>query len=72
MAYAPCVCFGDGGSVECQTASDCENLLGPLPSMCISACPPGSLADAGGCGGLGGYALHYICVLGVCQTTYCG
>ncbi len=59
-AYAPCVCFGDGGSAECQTANDCETLLGPLPPMC-DECPNGQE----GC-------LHYVCVLGVCQTTYCG
>jgi hypothetical protein len=66
MAYGPCVCF-DGGSVECQTASDCENLLGPVPPLCTGACPPGSVVPEAGI-----WCLHYICVLGVCQTTYCG
>jgi len=72
LAYGPCVCFGDGGSIECQTASDCENLLGPLAPVFITDCPPGSAAKPGGCGGISAYPLHYICVLGVCQTTYCG
>ena len=45
MAYGPCVC-DDGGSVECQSAGDCVNLLGPLPAMCISSCPPGSVGGA--------------------------
>lgn len=70
MAYGPCACFGDGGSVECATSSDCETLLGPLPTICIFVCPPGSKAKADGCGD-STYPLHYICVLGVCQTTYC-
>ena len=61
--YEPCVCVGDGGSVECQTAADCENLLGPLAPVCMNTCP-----DAGGVM----ECLHYLCVLGVCQTTYCG
>jgi hypothetical protein len=37
-------------------------LLGPLPPICSDQCP-GSQAQ--GC-------LHYVCVLGVCQATYCG
>jgi hypothetical protein len=63
-AYGPCDCSGDGASVECQTASDCEKLLGPLPPQCTDQCT-GDTDGAAGC-------LHYICVLGICQTTYCG
>jgi hypothetical protein len=58
LAYGPCVCFGDGGSIECQTAGDCENLLGPLPVIC-------NVCSDGGC-------LHWDCVLGICQTSFCG
>jgi hypothetical protein len=60
MAYGPCVC-SDAGSVECDTASDCTNLLGPVPqNFCPTICPDGSHGCA-----------HYECVTGICQTTYC-
>jgi hypothetical protein len=64
--YGPCECpdgaVPDSGSVECQTANDCETLLGPLPVFCDGACPG---APNGGC-------LHYLCVYGICQATFCG
>ncbi len=56
-AYGPCAC-SDAGSVECETAADCANLLGPLPNFCTS-CKNGQ-----GC-------LHYVCILGTCQTSFC-
>jgi hypothetical protein len=47
---------------ECGTAQDCETLLGPLPMFCIFDCPN---VDGGkGCE-------HYVCLSGVCQTTFC-
>ena len=49
----------DGGS-ECVTPNDCTNLLGPLASECVAGCPGG----ADGC-------QHYVCLAGLCQTTYC-
>ena len=70
-AYGPCDCpasFDARPPSECQTATDCENLLGPLPVMCLDSCPPGSPAEAG----VEGYCWHYVCILGTCQTTYCG
>jgi hypothetical protein len=45
---------------ECQTEQDCLNLLGPLPKLCIVGCTNGS----SGCE-------HYLCLAGICQTTYC-
>jgi hypothetical protein len=60
MAYGSCVC-DDAGSVECDTANDCTNLLGPVPqNFCPTICSNGSHGCA-----------HYICVAGICQTTYC-
>jgi hypothetical protein len=44
---------------ECETASDCASLLGPLPSFCIE-CSDHCL----GC-------QHYLCLRGICQTSFC-
>lgn len=44
---------------ECQTPSDCLALLGPLPPF-GTTCPNGSE----------GYE-HYVCLSGLCQTTFC-
>jgi hypothetical protein len=51
---------GEGGS-KCQTSDDCSALLGPLPSVCLNQCPDGG----DGCE-------HYVCLSGVCETTFCG
>jgi hypothetical protein len=48
-------------SSECAVPDDCETLLGPLPDSCSNTCPNGA---NGGC-------LHYVCLQGICQTTYC-
>jgi hypothetical protein len=53
-------CGNMGGNGECQFASECETLLGPLPPVCQDPCPNGKE----GCE-------HYICLVGVCQTTFC-
>ena len=45
----------------CTTATDCEALLGVLPSFCEGSCPD---APNGGC-------QHYVCLAGICQTTFC-
>jgi hypothetical protein len=54
-------CGTESGSSanECSTALDCETLLGPLPAFCIYSCPSGE-----GCE-------HYLCLSGICQTTFC-
>ena len=59
---------GDGSEPEdvntdagpCVTADDCASLLGPMATTCI-ACP----------GGFDGCS-RYVCLSGVCQTTWCG
>jgi hypothetical protein len=48
------------GSAECATPADCDSLLGPLPMFCIYDCP----VTGRGC-------QHYICLSGICQTTFC-
>jgi hypothetical protein len=48
------------GEAECAAPGDCEKLLGPLPSFCIANCPNGGE----GCE-------HYLCLSGLCQTSYC-
>jgi hypothetical protein len=58
-AYCDDVSGTDGATSECQTASDCETLLGPQPAICTN-CPNGTE----GC-------LHYVCLAGICQTSYC-
>ena len=51
---------GGPSTAECQTTQDCEALLGPLPEVCVAKCPSGQTGCA-----------HYVCVVGLCQTTYC-
>lgn len=45
---------------ECQTPDDCAVRLGPLPAECVGCA--GS-SDAG--------CAHYLCLSGICQTSYC-
>jgi hypothetical protein len=53
-------CGGSSTSGECESANDCETLLGPLPILCVDPCPDGHV----GCE-------HYLCLSGLCQTSYC-